>query len=93
VTSIYVVVDRCPVLYVSNDDDEEGGSTWQFHCGNGDFSMDKILLVKLDIILNLDKELADLELELEVGEEAVRSTVDSEWMIRSQDLDDKSNKG
>jgi hypothetical protein len=80
VTSTYIVNDGMHILYVSNDDDEEGGSIWQFHCGNGDYSMERMLLVKLDTLLNLDSEL--INLELEIGQEATRENKTAFWEIK-----------
>ena len=38
-TSTYILVDKQPILHVIYEDDGSGIS-WQFHCGNGDYSMD-----------------------------------------------------
>lgn len=82
VTSTYVVQEKMPVLYISNDDDEEGGSVWQFHCDNGDFSMEKMLLVRLNTILDIDPGLT--KIGLAVGEEAKRENIHSKWIINKQ---------
>ena len=79
VTSTYVINDNMPVLNVSNEDDEEGGSILQFHCGNGDYDMKKMLLVKLGTILNIDSTLANLNLS--IGQEAHRRSGNDEWII------------
>lgn len=81
-TSTYVLNDGLPILYISNDDDDEGGSFWQFHCGNGDYSMEKMLLVSLETILNTNRELG--EISLNIGEEATRSSEGQEWTIVKQ---------
>ena len=78
-TSTYVMNDKLPILYISNDDDEEGGSSLQFHCGNGDYSMDKMLLVKLGNILKLDPKLS--KISLKIGQEAKRESINSSWII------------
>ena len=78
VTSTYVVNENMPILYISNDDDEEGGSTWQFHCDNGDYDMGKMLLVKLDTILKIDNGLSNFQLN--IGEEARRVSAMSDWI-------------
>lgn len=83
VTSSYVIEDKQPILYVSNDNDEEGGSTWQFHCDNGDFDMKKMLLVRLSTILEIDKGLSDLILN--IGEEARRESNSSKWVVKQQE--------
>ena len=81
-TTTYVMQDGLPILYVSHDLDDEGGSIWQFHCGNGDYDMKKMLLVSLGSILNIDNELKGLHLE--IGEEATRLNKDAEWKIGLQ---------
>lgn len=82
VTSTYVMNDGLPILYVSNDFDEDGGSTWQFHCDNGDYNMEKMLLVRFENILKKDKGL--LTIKLEIGEEAKRKSIKSDWIINKQ---------
>lgn len=82
VTSTYVMQEGMPILYVSNDDDGEGGLVWQFHCDNGDYRMEKMLLVRLETVLNIDPGL--FKICLDVGEEARREDVDSEWIISKQ---------
>ena len=65
VTSSYVTEQRLPILEVSRKDDEEGGSPWPFHCGDGDYSMERMQLVRLDTILAIDPtvlEVSDLGL-------------------------------
>lgn len=81
-TSTYIMNKGMPVLYMSHDDDEEGGSIWQFHCDNGDYDMGKMLLVKLGSILKLDTNLS--KIELEIGQEARRTSVLSDWVISEQ---------
>lgn len=85
VTSSYVTREELPILEVSHEDDEEGGSLWQFHCGNGDYSMDKMELVRLDTILRIDptvREVADLGM----GKCARRSRPNAPWVL----MDSKS---
>ena len=77
ISSTYVLQEGMPILYISHDDDD-GGSTWQFHCGNGDYSMEKMFLVSLNSILHLDSGLGLLDLE--IGQEARRETITSEWI-------------
>ncbi|WP_420322113.1 hypothetical protein [Flagellimonas sp.] len=84
VTSTYVVNEAMPILYVSNDNDDEGGSIWQFHCGNGDYDMKKMLLVKLGTVLKIDSGLVNLELG--IGEEAKRESTSSNWIKTKQVL-------
>ncbi|MDX2361976.1 MAG: hypothetical protein QNK23_14295 [Crocinitomicaceae bacterium] len=76
-TTTYIIEDKMPVLYVCCDEDEEGEISWQFHCGNNDFDMKKVLLVGLSTVLNVDAEL--ININLEVGGELRRDTALSEW--------------
>ncbi len=82
VTSTYVMIDNMPILYVSRDSDDEGGDTWQFHCGNGDYNMDKMLLVRLENILKKDNTL--INIDLKIGEQIERASVSSKWIKSSQ---------
>lgn len=81
VTSTYVMNDNMPILYVSCDEDSENvydGYLLQFHSGNGDYSMDKMLLVKLGNILKKDNTLNDLVLE--IGDQVERTSVNYNWI-------------
>ncbi len=78
VTSVYVVNENMPILYVSHEQDEDG-VIWQFHCGNDDYDMNKMLLVSLDNIVDVDttiQEVADLPL----NSVARRKHVGDEWV-------------
>lgn len=79
VTSTYVTEDMLPILYVSHEDDE-GGSLWQFHCGNNDYSPEKVQLVRLDTILAFDPDLTALA-GLRKGYCAKRVSPDDPWII------------
>ena len=81
-TSTYIMNNGLPILYISNDYDDEDDSIWQFHCDNGDYDMQKMLLVRLDTILNFDQTLS--EISLEIGEEARRKDIKSKWTITKQ---------
>lgn len=81
VTSTYVTEDGMPILDVSHEDDEEGGSLWQFHCGNGDYNMNKMQLVRLDTIVALDPTIDQLA-SLEKGKTARRETKNSPWILQ-----------
>lgn len=78
VTSTYVVNDHLPILMVSHEDDEEGGSLWQFHAGNGDYDMSKMLLVSIENIRALEPEI-DVLADLPFGHTAVRETKSATW--------------
>ncbi|MDP3736931.1 MAG: hypothetical protein Q8R02_06050 [Hyphomonadaceae bacterium] len=80
VTSSYVTVDGSAILEVSHDDDGGGGSLWQFHCGNGDYSMDKMQLVRLDTILAIDPTVASAA-HLRPGQTAKRAKTNSIWIV------------
>ncbi len=78
VTSTYVIDEKMPILVVTHEDDEEGGSLWQFHCGNDDYDMSKMLLVRFDTILALDPSLKDIG-NLPKRKTMVRYKLTSEW--------------
>jgi hypothetical protein len=83
-TSTYVTKDKMPILYVSHDDDEEGGSSWQFHCGNGDYSMEKMQLVTLNTIIALDTSVHGVS-DLPMGFFAIRKAPEQPWVyVRQQ---------
>lgn len=80
VTSSFVTAEGMPVLEVFHEDDEEGGSLWQFHCGNGYCGMDRMQLVRLDTVLRMDPTLLEIG-HLEVGFVARRAARGSPWTI------------
>jgi len=80
VTSTYVMQDKLPILYVSHEDDD-GESLWQFHCGNNDFSMGKMMLVGLGAVLATDSSLMELA-DLKKGFGATRKSLDTPWHIK-----------
>lgn len=79
VTSTYVTADALPILEVSHEDDE-GGSLWQFHCGNGDFDMERMQLVRLDTILRIDPSVVGAA-HLVKGEVARRVSKGADWHV------------
>ena len=79
VTSDYVTKDHLPILEVSHEDDEEGGSLWQFHCGNDDYSMEKMQLVRIDTITSIDPSVVDVA-DLPLGQTVRRDAVGSPWI-------------
>lgn len=81
VTSSYVTDDKFPVLEVSHEDDGEGGSLWQFHCGNGDYSMDRMQLVRLSTVLSLDPTLFEVA-DLQCGSTAKRPALGTKWSVQ-----------
>lgn len=80
VTSIDITQDKLPILEVSHVDDEEGGSLWQFHSGNGNYSMERMQLVRLDTMLRIDRSLLEIA-DLEMGHTARRRTTEGPWTI------------
>lgn len=83
VTSTYVVNENMPVLYVSHEYDDEEGEIWQFHCGNGDYDMSKMLLVSLVEVLNIDDSLSELA-DLPLNSVARRKRVGDKWVYSSE---------
>lgn len=83
VTSTYVVKENMPVLYVSHQYDDEEGEIWQFHCGNGDYDMNKMLLVSLDQILDVDSSLTELS-DLPVNFKATRRFIGDKWVYSAE---------
>ena len=82
VTSKYVTDERLPILDVTHEDNEEGGSLWQFHCGNGDYSLNNMRLVRLDTILGIDPSVIEVA-DLKMGQTATRRDPSSPWIISS----------
>ena len=80
VTSTYITRDGFPILEVSHEDDEDRGSLWQFHAGNGDYGMDRMQLVRLGTILALDFSITELG-DLGMGLTARRSASGESWTI------------
>ncbi len=80
VTSKYVTEKGLAITDVSHEDDEEGGSLWQFHCGNGDYSMEQMQLVRLDTILSIDPSVAEVAY-LTMGGTATRPAKGQPWKI------------
>jgi hypothetical protein len=78
-TSTYVTRDGMPILQVSHEYDEVDGDDWQFHCGNDDYSMEKLQLVRLSTILKFDPDLLVIA-DLPVGYVAKRTAVGIPWV-------------
>ena len=72
-----------PILFVSRDQGRGEDDVWQFHCGNGDFDEQKLLLVRLDEVLVLDPTIAAVA-ALAVGQAARRAAVGEPWTITSE---------
>ena len=78
-TSTYVTYDKLPILYVTHELDDENSPVWQFHCGNGDYSSEKLLLVRFENILELDSSVTNLS-NLSLGYEAKRKNINEAWI-------------
>jgi hypothetical protein len=78
VTTTQVTRLGAPILFVSHELDEDGGSLWQFHCGTVDFDMRDAQLVRLDTIVKIDPSIADLS-DLPVGYCAKRISISEFW--------------
>lgn len=84
VTSTYVTRYHMPILYISHEYDEEEGTIWQFHCGNDDYDMERMQLVRLDTILLLDPEIVSVA-DLPLGFCARRSSPSDPWEYNPED--------
>ncbi len=81
VTTKYVMTRALPVVYVSHEIDGENGELqWQFHCGNGDYRPEVLLLVALEEVLDVDPTLRDVA-ALPVGHAARRTGTGAPWVI------------
>jgi hypothetical protein len=78
VTSTYVIYEHMPVLFVSHEYDEDG-DIWQFHCGNEDYDMSKMLLVSLGDVLTVDASLVEIA-NLPKNFVARRNYVGDKWI-------------
>jgi hypothetical protein len=81
VTSCFVTNDGQRINEISHqlDDEDDGCSIWQFHCGNGDYSMEKMQLVMLKTVIALDLTILEAA-DLPQGYVAKRSTCGTEWI-------------
>jgi hypothetical protein len=79
ITSTYVTQDRLSILEVTHQYDEDEGHCWQFHCGNGDYSMEKMQMVRLSTILKIDPTV-ELASDLPVDHVATRSGSKEGWV-------------
>jgi len=86
ITTSYIVDESLPVLYVSHDLDEEtsSGGSWQFHSGNGDYSSEKLRLVKLGTIIKMDPSIKAVA-DLPVGYAARRTGPGHPWKYEKEE--------
>ncbi|WP_394257123.1 hypothetical protein [Vibrio harveyi] len=83
ITSTYVVNDRLPILYVSHEFDEIEGVIWQFHAGNNDYDMSKMLLVNLNNILEMDISIHEVS-SLPLNSIARRKSPEDSWIFSEE---------
>lgn len=67
-----------PILQVDHNYDPEEGVDWQFHCGNDDYAMEKMRLVRLSTILQIDPDIINVS-DLPSGYVAVRKSSADKW--------------
>ena len=84
VTTIHVTTGRMPILQVSHDPDEDGESTWSFHCRTIPFSMADAQLVRLDTVVSIDPSVCEVA-GLDVGCSATREAIGGKWAIHRED--------
>ncbi len=87
VTSTCVMKGGRPILYVTHDFDHDDGPIWQFHCGNGDFSQETLMLVGLAEVLALDPSLYSLA-EMPLAHVAQRAAPTAPWTITRESTSD-----
>lgn len=80
VTSVMLLIAVCRSLKSVMKTMMKGGSLWQFHCGNGDYSMDLMQLVRLDTVLKIDPSLREVA-DLQLGATAKRLKPGAAWVI------------
>jgi hypothetical protein len=78
VTSTFIIHEKMPILEVYHEYSNTEGVIWQFHCGNGVYDQDKMLLVRLDTIIKADGSISNVA-NLPIGYRALRSSLTSEW--------------
>ena len=82
VTTSEITNDRMPILLVSHQQDEDG-DLWQFHSGTGNYSREKLQLVRLDTILRLDPNITIVG-DLPLGYRARRNSPADQWVYNAQ---------
>jgi hypothetical protein len=70
-----VIKSSMPILYVVHDTDDE----WQF-LSDGEVSMEDMMIVTMGEITKIDPSVGLLSLDM--GYEAVRKSVNVDWVIR-----------
>ena len=82
IPSIFITQEAQPILLVSHEDDE-GGSLWQFHSGDGDYDEAKMQLVRLDTIFKFDPEIYRVS-DLPLGYIATRKSKNDKWVYEKE---------
>jgi hypothetical protein len=78
VTTVHITKRGVPILYVSHENDEEGGSIWQFHNETIPFAMEDAQLVRLGTIAKLDPSVLEVA-DLPLGYYATRTAPGAVW--------------
>jgi hypothetical protein len=84
VTTVHVTSRRLPILHACHALDEDGMSTWQFHCETVPFAMDAAQLVRLDTIVGIDPTVLQIA-GLPIGHSATRDAVGAPWRIENEE--------
>ena len=74
-TTVYVIENNSPIVYVSHDMDGD----WQFFGPEENVEMDKSRVVLLGEIIDMDSSLKEL-LDMPMGTAAYRKSRESEWL-------------
>ena len=75
VSSTYIFKENQPVLYVIHNADND----WQFHSGNHDYANEKLMLVSLSEVLDMDSKLNEVA-DLPENHCAERGSVGDKWV-------------
>ena len=84
VTSTYIMKKGMPILYVTHEYDEEEGIIWQFHCGNGDYREEVLMLVCLEEVIDIDKSIEEIA-DIPQGYCAKRKNNSEKWEIMREE--------
>lgn len=80
ITTKYIVQEKQPVLRVIHDNDGD----WQF-LGNQEVTEADAMVLSMAQMLQMDGTLAEV-LDIPEGSAAIRTTVDSDWIIEPYDV-------
>jgi hypothetical protein len=74
-TTVYVIENNSPIIYVSHDMDGD----WQFFGPEKDVEVDKARVVSLEEIIEIDASVKEV-LDMPKGTDAHRKSLESEWV-------------